>query len=152
MHRHPCTLLIKLLKVIYISPCCYHLKKKNEVTQSCPTLCNLMDCSLPGSSVHGIFQTRVLEWVAISFSRGSSQPRDRTQASTVKSLSRIWLFATPWTVAYQASQSMGFFRQEYWSGLPFPSPGDLPERHRCIEQSFELCGRGRRRGWDDLGE
>ena len=45
----------------------------------------------------------------------------------VKSLSRIRLFATPWTVAYQASPSMGFSRQEYWSGLPFPSPGDLPD-------------------------
>ena len=45
----------------------------------------------------------------------------------VKSLSRFWLFATPWTVAYQASPSMGFSRQEYWSGLPFPSPGDLPD-------------------------
>jgi len=44
----------------------------------------------------------------------------------VKSLSRVRLFATPWTVAYQASPSMGFSRQEYWSGLPFPSPGDLP--------------------------
>ena len=42
-------------------------------------------------------------------------------------LSRVWLFATPWAVAYQASQSMGFSRQEYWSGLPFPSPGDLPD-------------------------
>ena len=49
-----------------------------EVAQSCPTLCDPMDCSLPGSSVHGIFQARVLEWVAISFSRGSSQPRDQT--------------------------------------------------------------------------
>ena len=49
------------------------------VAQSCPTLCNPMDCSPPGSSVHGILQTRILEWVAISFSRGSSQPRDRTQ-------------------------------------------------------------------------
>ena len=48
------------------------------VAQSCPTLCEPMDCSLPGSSVHGILQARVLEWVAISFSRGSSQPRDRT--------------------------------------------------------------------------
>ena len=46
--------------------------------------------------------------------------------SEVKSLSRIWLFATPWTVAYQAPLSMGFSRQEYWNGLPFPSPGDLP--------------------------
>ena len=53
----------------------------SEVAQSCPTLCDPMDCSLPGSSAHGIFQTRVLEWVAISFSRGSSQPRDRTQVS-----------------------------------------------------------------------
>ena len=44
----------------------------------------------------------------------------------VKSLSRVRLFATPWTVAYQASLSMGFSRQEYWSGLPFPSPGDVP--------------------------
>ena len=45
----------------------------------------------------------------------------------VKSLSRVWLFATPWTVAYQSPQSMGFSIQEYWSGLPFPSPGDLPD-------------------------
>ena len=45
----------------------------------------------------------------------------------VKSLSRFWLFATPWTVAHQAPPSMGFSRQEYWSGLPFPSPGDLPD-------------------------
>jgi len=45
----------------------------------------------------------------------------------VKSLSRVRLFVTPWTIAYQASPSMGFSRQEYWSGLPFPSPGDLPD-------------------------
>ena len=54
-----------------------------EVAQSCPTLCEPMDCRLPGSSVHGIFQAIVLEWIAISFSRGSSQPRDRTQVSRV---------------------------------------------------------------------
>ena len=59
------------------------LSESSEVAQSCPTLCDPMDCSLPGSSVHGIFQTRVLEWVAISFSRGSSQPRDRTQVSCI---------------------------------------------------------------------
>ena len=47
--------------------------------------------------------------------------------SQVKSLSRVQLFATPWTIAYQAPLSMGFSRQEYWSGLPFPSPGDLPD-------------------------
>ena len=57
--------------------------KESEVTQSCPTLCNPMDCSLPGSSVHGIFQGRVLEWVAISFSRGSSQPRDQIRVSLI---------------------------------------------------------------------
>ena len=53
-------------------------KEKKEVTQSCLTLCNPVDCSLSGSSVHGILQARILEWVAISFSRGSSQPRDGT--------------------------------------------------------------------------
>ena len=55
--------------------------RERAVAQSCPTLCNPMDCSLPGSSVHGIFQARVLEWGAISFSRGSSRTRDRTQVS-----------------------------------------------------------------------
>ena len=54
---------------------CQRIKGKSEVAQSCLTLCDPMECSLPGSSVHGIFQARVLEWVAISFSRGSSQPR-----------------------------------------------------------------------------
>ena len=57
------------------------LKVKSEVAQLCPTLCDPMDCSPPGSSIHGIFQERVLEWGAISFSRGSSQPRDWTQVS-----------------------------------------------------------------------
>ena len=56
---------------------------ESEVTQSCPTLCDPMDCSLPGSSVHGIFQAIVLEGIAISSSRESSRPRDRTQASHI---------------------------------------------------------------------
>ena len=55
----------------------------SEVAQSCPALCDPMDCSLPGSSLHGILQARVLEWVVISFSRGSSRPRDRTQVSRI---------------------------------------------------------------------
>ena len=55
----------------------------SEVAQLCRTLCDPMDCSLPGSSVHGIFQAVVLEWIAISFSRGSSQPRDQTQVSRI---------------------------------------------------------------------
>ena len=92
--------------------------------------------------------------------------------------SHDWLYVTPWTAAYQASPSMGFSRQEHWSGLPFPSPGDLlhpgiepgilthiygfrkkimitlyvrqQKGHTCIEQSFGLCGRGR--GQDDMRE
>ena len=63
------------------------------VTQSCPTLCSPMDCSLPGSSVHGISQARVLEWVAISFSRGSSWPRDQTWVSSIASR-RFTIWAT----------------------------------------------------------
>ena len=55
----------------------------SEVAQSCPTLCDPKDCSLPGSSLHGILQARVVEWVAISFSRGSSQLRDRTRISHI---------------------------------------------------------------------
>ena len=60
-------------------------KERNEVAQSCLTLCDPVDCSPPGSSIHGILQARILEWVAISFSRGSSQPRDRTQVSCIAS-------------------------------------------------------------------
>ena len=164
-----------------------------SVIQSYLTLCDPMDGNPPGSSVHGISQARILEGVAISFSKGSSQPRDRTRISCisctdrqifyhwatgeahlasatakslqsyltlcdpidgsppgspvpgilqartpewvaiafsnawkwkvkVKSLSHVWLLATPWTAAHQAPPSMGFSRQEYWSGVPLPSP------------------------------
>ena len=69
----------------------YIHKTLNEVTQSCPTLCDPIDGSLPGSSVHGIFQARVLEWVAISFSREFSQPRDQTRVShTVSRRFTVW--------------------------------------------------------------
>ena len=69
----------------YSEQCCYEHTDEGEssVAQSCPTLCDPMDCKLSGSSVHGIFQARVLEWVAIAFSRGSSQPRDRTRVSLI---------------------------------------------------------------------
>ena len=102
--------------------------------------CNPMDYSPPGSSVHWIPQARmgVLEWVAISFSRGSSRPRNQTQVSCIagrfftnsamrEALSYVQLFTTLWTVAHQAPLSMGFSRQEYWSGLLLPPPGDLPD-------------------------
>ena len=120
--------------------------KENEVAQSCPTLCDPMDCSLSGFSVHGIFQERVLEWITISFSRGSSRPRNWTWVSCIAgrrftvwativywlivvvwSPSRVWLSVTPWTVACQAPLSMRFSRQEYWSSFLFPTPGDLPK-------------------------
>ena len=66
-------------------------EKDSEVTQACPTLCDSMDCSLPGSSIHGIFWARILEWVIISFSRGSSQPRDWTWVFHIASkLFTIW--------------------------------------------------------------
>ena len=61
----------------------YAMVKSVKVAQSCLTLCDPMDCSPPGSSVHGILQARILEWVAIPFSRESSQPRDRTQVSHI---------------------------------------------------------------------
>ena len=83
--------------------------------QSCPTLCDPMDGSPPGSLVPGILQARTLEWVAISFSNAWKWK------VKVKSLSRVWLVATPWTATYQAPLSMGFSRQEYWSGVPLPS-------------------------------
>ena len=69
----------------------FHVSGESEVAQSCPTLCDLMDCSPPGSSVHGIFQARILEWVAISFSRGSSGPRGQTQVSRIAGrLFTVW--------------------------------------------------------------
>ena len=130
---------------------------------------NLMNCSPPGSSVYGILQARKLEWIAISFSRGSSQPRDQTWSPALQADSlacelqgkppynpsylAVTIFhrighnlatkpppsyfnmkvkvlatqlcpalVTSWTVACQAPASMGFSRQEYWSGVPFPSP------------------------------
>ena len=84
--------------------------------QSCPTLCNHIDKSLPGSAVPGILQSRTREWVAISFSNAWKWK------VKVKSLSCVRLLAIPWTAAYQAPPSMGFSRQGYWSGVPLPSP------------------------------
>ena len=84
--------------------------------QSCPTLCDPIDSSPPGSPVPGILRARTLEWVAISFSNAWKWKMKG------KSLSRVQLLATPWTAAHQASPSMGFARQECWSGVPLPSP------------------------------
>ena len=81
--------------------------------QSCLTLCDPIDGSPPGSPIPGILQARTLEWIAISFSNAWKWK--------VKLLSRVWLSATPWTAAFQAPPSMGFSRQECWSGVPLPS-------------------------------
>ena len=84
--------------------------------QSCPTLCDPIDGSPSGSPVPGILQARTLEWVATSFSNAWKWK------VKVKSLSRVWPLATPWIAAHQAPPSVGFSRQEYWSGLLLPSP------------------------------
>ena len=86
--------------------------------QSCPTLCDPIDGSPPGSPIPAILQARTLEWGAISFSNAWKWK------VKVKSLSHVQHFETPWTAAHQAPPSMGFSRQQYWSGVPLPSPCD----------------------------
>ena len=95
---------------------CNYTAAAAKSLQSCPTLCDPIDGSPPGSPVPGILQATTLEWVAISFSNAWKWK------VKVKSLSHVRLFETRWTAAYQAPPSMGFSRQEYWSGVPLPSP------------------------------
>ena len=111
----------KISKIIYIHTyiythtyiCMYvYAAAAAKLRQSCPTLCNPIDCSPPGFAIPGILQARTLEWIAISFSNAW-----RWKVK-VKSLSPVWLFATPWTAAHQAPPSTGFSRQE----VPLPSP------------------------------
>ena len=90
-----------------------------KLLQLCPTVCDPIDGSPPGSPIPGILQARTLEWVAISFSNVWKWK------VKVKWLSCVQLLATPWTVAYQAPPPMGFSRQEYWSEVPLPSPNSL---------------------------
>ena len=97
--------------------------------QSCPTVCDPVDGSPPGSAVPGILQARTLEWVAISFSNAWKWK------VKVKLLSCVRLFATPWTAACQAPPSMGFSRQEYWSGVPLPSPAHAVN---CLQRPVEV--------------
>ena len=125
---------------------------KMKISQSCLTLCDPV-----GYRIHGILQARILEWVASPSCRVSFQPRDRTQVSHIAGrfftswaareapyteiftliilcahvcaqlIIRVPSFVTPWTVSFQVPLSNGFSQQEYWSGLLFPSPGDLPD-------------------------
>ena len=102
-----------------------HAASAAKSLQSCLTLCDSIDGSPPVSPIPGTLQARTLKWAAISF-------------SNVKSLSRVRLLATPWTAAYQAPPSMGFSRQEYWSGLPLPSPTKILTHiiyYLCLEDA-----------------
>ena len=94
--------------------------------QLCLTLCNPIDGSPPGFPIPGILQARTLEWGAISFSNAWKWK------VKVKSLSRVWPSATPWTAAYQAPLSMGFSRQEYWSGVPKGNSINKNKNHRFL--------------------
>ena len=101
-----------------------------KLFQSCLILCDPIDGSPPGSPVPGILQARTVEWVAISF---SSAWKWKVK---VKSLSHVRLFATPWTAVYQAPLSMGFSRQEYWSGC-----------HCLLQWGWESTSFIREQGW-----
>ena len=98
------------------SPLILYAAAAAKSLQSCPTLCDPIDRSPPGPAVPGILQARTLEWVAISFCNAWKGK------GKLKSLSPVWLLATPWTAVHQAPPSMGFSRQKYWSGVPLPSP------------------------------
>ena len=100
-----------------------------KALQSCPTLCDPIDGSPPGSPIPGILQARTLEWVAISFSTAWKWK------VKVKLLSRVWLLVTPWTAAHQAPPSPGFSRQEYWSGVPFLAVRDV--LNKCFKKKVE---------------
>ena len=114
------TIGLPLFKIVFTYYKSYPFRVHNSAAakslQSCPTLCDPIDGSPPGSSIPGILQARALEWVAISFSNAWKW------RVKVKSLSRVWLLVTPWTAAHQAPPPMGFSRQEFWSGVPLPSP------------------------------
>ena len=160
---------------------CMKVKSESEVAQSCPTLHDSMDCSLIGSSVHGIFRARVPEWSAIAFSGYWHQPdvifeENSLGTSWRNSRSFLWtnlmkhnlvvflytwpsvsiqdefvcytcscgqllsharLFMTPWAITLQAPLSLGFPRQEYWSGLTFPPPGESPNS-LCVTQQVAI--------------
>ena len=105
-------------------------------------LCDPIDGSPPVSPDPGILQARTLEWAAISFSNAWKWKVKG------KSLSHLWLLATPWTAAYQAPPSMGFSRQEYWSGVPLPSPFDTYKfsLNKICLTYFTLTG-----GWNCRG-
>ena len=109
-------------------------ESESVVTQSCPTLSDPVDCSLPGSSVHGILQARILEWIAIPFSRGSSRPRNRTWVSLI--VGRL-----PCEPQRKSSISIAFLK---WCLM---NPGWLPLASHCWKAlCFQLCRQERASG------
>ena len=118
----------------------YHLINKHAAAaakslQSCLALCDPIDGSPWGCPTPGILQTRTLEWVAISFSNVWKRK------VKVKLFSRVWLLATPWTAAHQAPPSMGFSRQEYWSGVPSGAKKEKKKDSKYWEtKSVATCG------------
>ena len=114
----------------FVIPCCYR-----SVTQFCPTLCDPMDCRRflrpplsPGVCSNSCPSSRWC-YLTISFSESpfSFGPNLSQGACVLSQFSHVWFFETPCTIAHQAPLSMGLSRQEYWSGLPYPPPGDLPD-------------------------
>ena len=114
--------------------------------QLCLTLCDPIDGSPPGSPVPGILQARTLEWVAIAFSNAWKWK------VKVKSLSHVWLFATPWTAACQDPPSIGFSRQEYGSGLPLPSSQPWKLQTEIKKVSWDRCCAMPTDYWEAAGE
>ena len=111
-----------------------HATATAKSLQSCPTLCDPIDGSPPGSAVPGILQARTREWVAISFSNAWKW---KVKGNSLRC---VQLWSTPWTAAHQAPPSMGFSRQEYWSGLPLPSLNEcigMSKSVRTLEASLK---------------
>ena len=104
--------------------------------QSCLSLCDPIDSSPLGSSVPGILQARIMEWIAISFSNAWKWK------VKVKSCSCVQLFATPWTEAHQAPPPIGLSRQEHWSGVPFPSPMPESEKGKGVHRKYNESSEG----------
>ena len=109
---------------------------KSEVAQSCPALCDPMDCSLPGLSVHGIFQARVLEWGAISFSRGSSRPRDQTWVSRI-----VGRHFTVWATREAPQKILEWVAMPSSRGI-FPTQGSNPSLLYCRQILYHLSHPG----------
>ena len=123
-----------------------HAAAAAKSLQSCPTLCDPIDGSPPGSPIPGILQARTLEWVAISFSNAWKW------RVKVKSLGRVRHLETPWTAAHQAPPSMGFSRQEYWSGVSLPSlKGTIVTKKYECENSILLEEELKRAGCKSFG-